>query len=77
MKALIVEKPNVAVVKNVPIPQCRSDEIRIKVAASGICGTDIHIYRGEYLGSYPIIPGHEFSGVVDAVGEDVTRFKKG
>ncbi len=77
MKALIVEKPNVAVVKNVPIPQCRADEIRIKVAASGICGTDIHIYRGEYLGSYPIIPGHEFSGVVDAVGEDVTRFKKG
>ncbi len=74
MKALVIEKPNHAVVKEVPIPTVGKGEIRIKVKASGICGTDIHIYRGEYLGSYPIIPGHEFAGIVDAVGEGVTRF---
>ncbi len=74
MKALVVEKPHHAVVKEVPIPEVGKGEIRIKVKASGICGTDIHIYRGEYLGSYPIIPGHEFAGIVDAVGEGVTRF---
>jgi 2-desacetyl-2-hydroxyethyl bacteriochlorophyllide A dehydrogenase len=45
--------------------------------ASGICGTDIHIFRGEYLGPYPVIPGHEFSGVVSAVGDAITRFKPG
>jgi len=45
--------------------------------ASGICGTDIHIFRGEYLGTYPVIPGHEFSGIVTAVGGTVTRFKPG
>lgn len=74
MKALVIEKPNQALVKEVPIPEVGKNEIRIKVQASGICGTDIHIYRGDYLGSYPIIPGHEFSGIVDAVGEGATRF---
>jgi 2-desacetyl-2-hydroxyethyl bacteriochlorophyllide A dehydrogenase len=49
----------------------------IQVMASGICGTDLHIYRGEYLGKYPVIPGHEFSGVVAATGNEITRFKVG
>jgi 2-desacetyl-2-hydroxyethyl bacteriochlorophyllide A dehydrogenase len=51
--------------------------VLIKVMVSGICGTDIHIFRGEYMGDYPVIPGHEFSGVVEAVGSGVTRFKPG
>jgi 2-desacetyl-2-hydroxyethyl bacteriochlorophyllide A dehydrogenase len=37
----------------------------------------VHIFRGEYLGSYPVIPGHEFSGIVESVGAKVTRFKVG
>jgi D-arabinitol dehydrogenase (NADP+) len=37
----------------------------------------VHIFEGEYLGSYPIIPGHEFAGVVEKVGGAVTRFKPG
>ena len=45
--------------------------------ASGICGTDIHIFNGEYLGAYPVIPGHEFSGVVVSTGSQITRFKVG
>jgi 2-desacetyl-2-hydroxyethyl bacteriochlorophyllide A dehydrogenase len=49
----------------------------IQVMASGICGTDLHIYRGEYMGKYPVIPGHEFSGAVAAVGSGVARFKAG
>ena len=52
-------------------------ELLIKVMASGICGTDIHIFRGEYMGGYPVIPGHEFSGVIEQVGEGVTRFQVG
>jgi len=51
--------------------------VLIEVKASGICGTDIHIFRGEYLGTYPVIPGHEFSGIVTAVGAGVTRFAPG
>jgi 2-desacetyl-2-hydroxyethyl bacteriochlorophyllide A dehydrogenase len=37
----------------------------------------VHIYRGEYLGTYPITPGHEFAGAVAAVGADVSRFRPG
>lgn len=53
------------------------DEVVVRVMASGICGTDVHIYRGEYLGTYPIVPGHEFSGVVEAVGNSVHRVAVG
>ncbi len=52
-------------------------EVLVKVAACGICGTDVHIFRGEYLGDYPVIPGHEFSGEVVAVGLEVSRFQIG
>ncbi|WP_422479115.1 zinc-dependent alcohol dehydrogenase family protein [Pleomorphochaeta sp. DL1XJH-081] len=77
MRALIIEKPGTAVVKEVPIPQVGDHDVLIRVMASGICGTDIHIYRGEYLGSYPVIPGHEFAGTVEKVGSKVSRFKVG
>jgi D-arabinitol dehydrogenase (NADP+) len=49
----------------------------IKVRAAGICGTDLHIFRGEYEAVYPIIPGHEFSGEVAAVGANVRYFRVG
>ncbi len=77
MKAAIIEKSGTIVVKDVPIPSMGDDEVLIRVMASGICGTDIHIFRGEYLGSYPIIPGHEFSGVVEKVGSKVGRLHPG
>jgi 2-desacetyl-2-hydroxyethyl bacteriochlorophyllide A dehydrogenase len=47
------------------------------VRAAGICGTDIHILKGEYEAKYPLIPGHEFSGVVAGVGDHVTRYRVG
>jgi len=77
MKALVIEEPGKALVKTVPVAVPGEREIRIKVKASGICGTDVHIFRGEYLGTYPVIPGHEFSGVVEETGAGVTRFRVG
>ena len=77
MKAVVIEKPGNIAVKDVPVPSPRDDELLIEVKASGICGTDIHIFHGEYLGSYPVIPGHEFAGVVKEVGSKVSRFKVG
>ncbi len=77
MKALVIEKKDTAHVVDMPIPEPKADEIRIRVAMCGICGTDVHIFRGDYLGTYPVIPGHEFSGTVDKVGGEVTRFKVG
>lgn len=77
MKALVIEAPFRAEVKQVPIPVPKPDEVLIQVERVGICGTDIHIYRGEYVSAYPIIPGHELAGVVAQVGDDVTDFEIG
>jgi len=56
---------------SVPRPEYSADEVLIKVHSTGICGTDIHIYRGEWKTNTPIILGHEFSGVIADVGHDV------
>ena len=49
----------------------------VKVHACGICGTDIHIFHGEHIAKFPVIPGHEFSGEVTAVGSKVTNVHVG
>ena len=77
MECVVINRPREIVVTERDIPTPGPDEVLIKVMASGICGTDVHIFRGEYLGDYPVIPGHEFSGVVEAVGSQVKRIKTG
>jgi L-iditol 2-dehydrogenase len=49
----------------------------LRVAASGICGTDPHILHGLYPANLPLIPGHEYAGVVEAVGDGVDGFAPG
>lgn len=77
MKAAQIIAPDHAQIGSVPPPTIAEHDILIKVAAAGICGTDLHIYHGEYEATYPIIPGHEFCGTVEAVGDQVTNFKVG
>ncbi len=77
MKSIVIPRPGEISLQERAIPEPGPQELLIQVMASGICGTDLHIYRGEYLGSYPVIPGHEFSGIVTATGSQVTRFKVG
>jgi 2-desacetyl-2-hydroxyethyl bacteriochlorophyllide A dehydrogenase len=77
MKIVKIVNPNVLEFTDIPNPEPSEKEVLINVMASGICGTDIHIFRGEYMGDYPVIPGHEFSGIVEAVGSAITRFKPG
>lgn len=77
MKALYIERENVITLKDLPKPEPKADELLIKVAASGFCGSDIHIYKGGHVQKYPVVPGHEFSGVVEAVGAEVKNFKPG
>ncbi len=72
MRAAIIEAPGKWHVGNVPDPTPQPDELVIRVGACGICGTDLHIADGESpLAHYPIVPGHEFSGEVVAVGENI------
>ncbi len=77
METIVIQKPYDIELVERDIPEPGPGEVLIKVMASGICGTDIHIFKGEYLGEYPVIPGHEFSGEVVAAGNAVTRFEEG
>lgn len=65
------------VVREEPDPVPAPGEVLVRVAAVGICGTDRHLLRGEFLGKPPVILGHEFAGTVEAVGEGVTSHKPG
>ncbi len=77
MKAVIFPQTETIVIDTVPDPTCSPDGLVVKIAVSGICGTDIHIYRNEYLSEFPLIPGHEFGGTVVEVGRNVTNFAVG
>jgi 2-desacetyl-2-hydroxyethyl bacteriochlorophyllide A dehydrogenase len=75
--AALITAPHTVEFADVPDPTPAPDEVVIEVAASGICGTDLEILRGEYRASLPVIPGHEFSGTVVAVGTAVRDLRIG
>jgi hypothetical protein len=52
-------------------------DVRIKINQTGVCGTDVHLHHGTYMGVYPLTPGHETIGEVEQVGSEVTRFHPG
>lgn len=54
-----------------PVPEPKSGWVRLKVAAVGICGTDLHFYRGSFPSPKGLLPGHEIGGVIDTVADDV------
>jgi 2-desacetyl-2-hydroxyethyl bacteriochlorophyllide A dehydrogenase len=61
-----------------PLPVPGPGEVRVKVLATGLCGSDRRIYRGEYSHvPFPLVMGHEFCGLVDEVGEGVTGLTPG
>lgn len=63
---------------DVPEPEVSGSLVKVKVAYSGICGTDLHTFQGVYASNKPpVILGHEFSGVVTEVGPDVKNVKVG
>ena len=78
MKAAVVEKPGTLVVKQVPVPEIGDDEVLIQVKYTGICGTDWSIFTGKYSADkLPLVPGHEFSGVIAQVGSKARHLKEG
>lgn len=75
MQAAQIIQPKSTRVMDAPLPKPGPDEVLIQVHAAGICGTDIHILHGTFAANLPLIPGHEFSGEVAAVGANVTRYQ--
>ena len=65
--------------EDIPLLEPSVNEVRIKVAFCGICGTDLHVFHGamaERIGTHRVI-GHESSGVIDAIGSEVTDIQVG
>ncbi|GGE30045.1 (R,R)-butanediol dehydrogenase [Pullulanibacillus camelliae] len=78
MKAVMIESPYNVIVKEVENAPLEDNEVRIQVKAAGICGSDIHAYKGLHpFRVPPVIIGHEVSGEVIEVGAAVTRVKLG
>ncbi|WP_351234999.1 zinc-dependent alcohol dehydrogenase family protein [Streptomyces sp. NPDC002133] len=77
MRAAIVEAPGKVSVTSVPDPAPGPREVVVKVAACGLCGTDLHILQGEFAPTLPLVPGHEFAGTVVAAGKAVTELAVG
>ncbi len=79
MKALQFVSEGVAKISELPTPSISEDEVLIASRSVGVCHSDIELLEGRYIipFSYPIIPGHEWSGEVVKVGEKVTNFKVG
>jgi threonine dehydrogenase-like Zn-dependent dehydrogenase len=61
-----------------PLPAARPDEVAVRIAATAICHTDLSIYTGQHPGvRYPVVMGHECTGVIDAVGAEVAGLAPG
>ena len=78
MLSVVVDRPDSLSVREMPLPQPAAGEVRVRVRYAGICGSDLHIYRGHNpFVSYPRVIGHEFVGRVESVGEGVERARIG
>ena len=80
MKAAVLHKIGDKLqIEQVPVPQPKRGEVLIKVAACGVCHSDLHAVDGDWtpLPTLPLIPGHEVAGHVAALGEGVGGFKVG
>lgn len=78
MKALLLPEYNNLQIADLPVPSPAADELLVRVAACGICGSDVHGYDGSSGRRIPpVVMGHEAAGTVEAVGSDVHDFAPG
>lgn len=79
MRAALLEGAKDIRVGTLPDPRPGPHEVLVKSAFAGLCGTDLHIYRGEFEARvrYPVVQGHELGGVVEEVGREVRGLRRG
>jgi D-arabinose 1-dehydrogenase-like Zn-dependent alcohol dehydrogenase len=79
MKAAVLESYNHFSWKEVPDPEFKPDEVLVRIQFASICGTDMHIFPGDFHPRTPVpfIPGHEMGGLVAEVGSEVSDFARG
>ncbi|NNE38034.1 MAG: L-threonine 3-dehydrogenase [Gammaproteobacteria bacterium] len=82
MRSLVKLKPETGIwMDDIPVPEVGHNDVRIKISKTAICGTDIHIYNWDEWSQQtipvPMTVGHEFVGVIDAIGIEVKGFHVG
>jgi len=77
MKAMVLKDIKKIELEELPNPKPKPDEVVIKVSYCGVCMTDVHMYTGSFPVKTPIVLGHECSGIVSEVGENVSRVSVG
>ncbi|ROS11137.1 L-gulonate 5-dehydrogenase [Raoultella sp. BIGb0399] len=78
MKSIVIQQPNQLDIEHRPLPQPSENEVRVAVRNASICGSDVHIWHGHNpFAKYPRVIGHEFAGIIDAVGEGVAASRIG
>ena len=77
MKAAVLEEVGKLVVKDIPKPEVKLNEILVKVDSCNICGTDVSLYNGRYTAKTPVVIGHEWSGEIVETGSEVKNLKVG
>lgn len=75
MKAARVED-GVLEIKDVPVPEVGAEDALVRITASGVCHSDLHLARGDWVGIRPPMLGHEAIGVVEALGPGGERFAR-
>ncbi len=75
--AVLYEYGKPMVIEEVELDPPKSGEIHVKVAAAGICRSDLHVMKGDALQPLPVVLGHEGAGIVLGIGEGVVSFKPG
>lgn len=82
MKALVKKSPQRGIwMEDVPIPNCSTNDVKIRITHTAICGTDLHIYKWDEWAQrtleLPLITGHEFCGIIEDIGPGVKHYKPG
>ncbi|MDR0591961.1 MAG: zinc-dependent alcohol dehydrogenase family protein [Bifidobacteriaceae bacterium] len=78
MRAIVFERRGALALIDRPEPAVGPKDVLVKPAAVGMCGTDVHVFDGEFEGTvYPLVPGHEATGEVVAVGTEVRALRPG
>lgn len=78
MKSVVIERPGELQLQERPLLTPSTGEVRVKVRYASICGSDVHIWHGHNpFARYPRVIGHEFFGVIDAVGDGVDAARIG
>ena len=77
MKAAVLEGIKKLVVKDIPVPELKDDEVLMKVDCCGLCGTDYKLWTGQYSANMPVVLGHEYAGEIVDIGKEVKNLKVG